>query len=370
MRAPALRSMADPGRLPGHVRILFATSHSYPPQRVGGAESSTHALCTALRGAVDDVAVLASLEPRGLLHARHRIVHRLAGRAATHDRQLGYRVYRAPRPETAVAEVVRRYRPDVAILHPDRAQAILGELLRVRQRTIVYLRDVDFSRLGTPLPADGTLPIIANSAFTAARAREAFGVDAPVIRPLIQPERYRTRVTGGEVLFVNPVPEKGVELALAIARLCPARRFRFIEGWPLGARRWASLEQAATDAGNITLQRAVLDMRPVYARATVVIVPSRCAEAWGRVVTEAQLNGIPVIASGVGGLPESVGNGGIVLDPTSAAETWASEIERLFTDPAHHAALSRRAFERSQSPELAPRAIVDELLRVAAEVAR
>jgi glycosyltransferase involved in cell wall biosynthesis len=118
------------------------------------------------------------------------------------------------------------------------------------------------------------------------------------------------------------------------------------------------------------LQRAVFDMRPVYARATVVIVPSRWAEAWGRVVTEAQLNGIPVIASGVGGLPESVGSGGIVVDPASSVETWASEIERLFTDPVHHAALSRRAFERSQSPELAPQTIVNDLLRVAAEFAR
>jgi glycosyltransferase involved in cell wall biosynthesis len=34
-------------------------------------------------------------------------------------------------------------------------------------------------------------------------------------------------------------------------------------------------------------------------------VPSVCNEAWGAVVTEAQLRGIPVIASNAGGIPEA-----------------------------------------------------------------
>lgn len=49
----------------------------------------------------------------------------------------------------------------------------------------------------------------------------------------------------------------------------------------------------------------VTDMEPVFDNISVLIVPSLWQEAWGLIATEAQLRGIPVIASNVGGLPEA-----------------------------------------------------------------
>lgn len=45
--------------------------------------------------------------------------------------------------------------------------------------------------------------------------------------------------------------------------------------------------------------------RDIWDRVKVLLVPSVCNEAWGAVVTEAQLRGIPVIASNAGGIPEA-----------------------------------------------------------------
>jgi glycosyltransferase involved in cell wall biosynthesis len=182
---------------------------------------------------------------------------------------------------------------------------------------------------------------------------------------LIQPGRYATSVSGNEVLFVNPVPEKGVDLAFQIAALCPRRRFRFVEGWPLDARRWEALQERARTLPNVTLQRSSQDMRPIYAATRVLIVPSLWQEAWGRIVTEAQLNGIPVVASRIGGLPESVGDGGVLLGMTAGAAAWAAEIERLFDDSGHHAAMSRLATTRAAAPELTADVLVQRLLLTA-----
>lgn len=347
------------------MRFLFVTNHAYPPQRVGGAEFSTHDLCQALQDSGVEVAVLAQLVASGPLHLRNRATRRLLGREASADRSQGYPVFRAPSPGRALSEVLARVAPDVAVLHPDKAADLFAGLRAARQPTLVYLRDIEFGRLGfVPAAAPG-VGFVANSQFTADAAHATFGIRSIVIPPLILPLRYATTVNGDEVLFVNPVPEKGVELAFEIAALCPRRQFRFVEGWPLDAAKRAALEARARALGNVTLQASTQDMRPVYARSRVLLAPSRWQEAWGRIVTEAQLNGIPVLATRIGGLPESVGNGGLLFAPEAPAQDWAEALERICTDPAQYQALSRRALARAAAPDLQAGVLVGDLLDAA-----
>jgi len=348
--------------MPLQLRLLFATSHEYLPQRVGGSELSTHDLCDSLGATGASVGVLARVRPSGWMHTRTRIARRLLGHHAVRDLLMDYPVFRAREPAAAVPEVLRRFRPTVVIVHPDRAGGMLQALLAARQPTLVYLRDVEFQHLGGQLPVAPTVGYVANSAFVGESVRQAFGIEPTVIPPLINRERYHTPVTGDEVLFVNPVSEKGVELALAIAALCPRRIFRFIECWPLSGQQRAQLRQHAARAGNVVLQDATRNMREVYARTRVLIVPSRWQEAWGRVVTEAQVSGIPVLASHIGGLPESVGRGGVLFHPSAGAHAWAEVIERLFADEGYHGTLAQQARERVAEADLAPDTLVRGLL--------
>ena len=59
------------------------------------------------------------------------------------------------------------------------------------------------------------------------------------------------------------------------------------------------------------------DVKPIYARTAVLIAPSLGFESWGRVASEAIMNGIPVLSSDSGGLPEAVGTAGITLEAPS-----------------------------------------------------
>jgi glycosyltransferase involved in cell wall biosynthesis len=132
------------------------------------------------------------------------------------------------------------------------------------------------------------------------------------------------------VTFVNPVPEKGVEKALAIAALCPDIPFRFVKAWRLASKAASQLERKINSLANVDLVERSRDMRTIYRETKILLVPSQCAETWGRVATEAHYSGIPILASRVGALPESVGPGGILVDPEAPACVWADELKQMW----------------------------------------
>jgi glycosyltransferase involved in cell wall biosynthesis len=217
---------------------------------------------------------------------------------------------------------------------------------------VMQLQDVEFDALGGPFEDLGNdVRFIANSSFTAEKYGRVYGVHPSVIHPFIVADRYRTETTGENVTFINPHPYKGRDIALRIARLCPEIPFTFVESWELCERvRRPLMEQLAT-LPNVTLLPPQKDMRRVYGKCKILLAPSVWEEAYGRVVTEAQICGIPAIASRRGGLPESVGSGGILLDPDGPISDWAVAVRRLWLDDRYYAELSAAALAYAERPE-------------------
>lgn len=344
------------------MRILFASTHTYLPQRAGGLESSTHDLCRQLGALGDEVAVLARLRPLGLLGLWNRIRRKLpGGRAFPSDFRMGYRVYRGWDPLAGAAEVLRDFGPDVVIAQGSAPVPLARELLRLDVPAVLYLRDVEFDRLGGAIPVDPRLLLLANSRYTSARAEQRLGVRAAVVPPLIRPEAYRTPGSGGRVLFVNPHPWKGVEIAFGLAERRPDIPFLFLEAWKLTPEQREEYRRRAAAAGNVEWRESVRDMRAIYAEARVVLVPSQWEEAWGRVASEAQVSGIPVLASDRGGLPESVGPGGLLVDAEAPIEEWEAALSRLWDDASEHRRLSEAALSHARRPEFQPGTLVSRL---------
>ena len=197
-------------------------------------------------------------------------------------------------------------------------------------------------------------PCVANSHFTAAKYRNAFGVDPCLIPPFINAELYKTATSRQNVTFINPHRKKGLHIALGLAHFCPEIPFTFVESWPLSPDEMNILKAGLRTAPNVTFLRAQDDMRAIYSRCRILLAPSIWEEAFGRVASEAQLNGIPVLASNRGGLPEAVGPGGIVLDPAAPIADWAAVLRKLWNDRTYYARLSEAALAHAQRDELDP----------------
>lgn len=132
------------------------------------------------------------------------------------------------------------------------------------------------------------------------------GVDGAVFRP-----EGRSESTSLRMLFVGGlVPVKGADRLPGIVRevqhLEPSARLRVIGDGSMRAKLEKQLESTGTEfLGRVAPDTVADSMRS----ADVVLIPSR-NEGWSCVALEAQACGARVVATDVGGLPESVGSGG------------------------------------------------------------
>jgi glycosyltransferase involved in cell wall biosynthesis len=154
------------------------------------------------------------------------------------------------------------------------------------------------------------------------------------------------------VTFINPHPKKGRDIAIGIARLCSEIPFVFVESWPLSPDERQELTQKLTTVPNVTLLAPCDDMSQVYGKCRILLAPSVWEEAYGRVATEAQASGIPVIGSTRGGLPEAIGPGGILFDPDAPVADWAAAVRKLWHDSRRYDELSAAARAHTLRPEI------------------
>ena len=351
------------------MKVLFAGGNGYLPEFHGGVQSSTHHLVEQLQQEGHEAAVLAALFGDGIFGMTARLKLKLLRQAAVVDRFPGYPVVRAWFPWQAVPFAVDRLKPDVAVVQCHKSVPLGKALEASGVPIVVYLRNVEFHELAGDLSELKSARYIANSDFTARAYKARFGIESTVIPPSIDPDRYRTASSKEYVTFINPYSEKGFEKAVAIAERCTDIPFLFVESWKLDGERKVEVERVVSRLKNVVLEGRTDDMKSVYGRTRILLAPSKWEEAWGRVASEAHCSGIPVLGSRRGGLPEAIGEGGVILDYDAPVAEWVAALKRLWTDETFYETLSAAARRYSERPEMKPRqqfATFLAVLRVAA----
>jgi len=334
--------------------IAFVSGNAHLPQLMGGVEVNTHELASELVRRGHRVCVLAKLSMRNSFGLRRMAGSAVTGRKLWVDQKLGYPVYRSRRPWEHVSDLPR---PTVAVVQNGEMIEFANAFARVGVPSVAYLLGLGFQfwrrdEQAERLPFRGYFAL---SDFTADRFQTLYGLQSVVLPPLFRRERYLTQVSGRMVTFINPVPVKGVDLALEIAALCPEIPFCFVRGWPLGLKELADLKRRIRRLGNVELRDRTFDMRSVYKDTRILLVPSQWEdETWGRVVTEAQFSGIPALTSNRGGLPEAVGPGGVILEYNQPAPVWAAALREVYGNEHRYRQLSEAAICHAARPILDP----------------
>ena len=163
--------------------------------------------------------------------------------------------------------------------------------------------------------------------------RKLVTVHHPVDLP---PERSAVDAKPGHVLFFGRLETpKGADLLLDIAAKLPSERLVIVGD---GSRR-DDLAQAARDLALSNVEfRGVLygdTLAAAIDGAACVIVPSLWPEAFGLTCVEALARAVPVVASAIGGMLDTVRDGvdGFLVPPGDVS-AMADRVRRLVSDPA------------------------------------
>jgi len=364
------------------MRILLAQNSLYYPAH-GGGDKSNRLLIEALAARGHACRVVARISVFGEREQEHYLADLIArGVTATaregivsFDRHgVRVRVVTNASLRASFAGELQSFRPDVILASTDDpAQLLLETALRHRDARIVYLAR---ATLAVPFGPDCAFPseakterlraadrVVGVSQYVADYFRRYGGIDAVHVPiSLMEPEEWPDlgRFDNEFVTLVNPCAVKGIDIFLALADAFPDVAFAAVPTWGTNKRDRAALAARP----NVRLLDPVDNINLLLARTRVLLVPSLWAEARSRIVVEAMLRGVPVMAADVGGIPEAKMGVPYLLPvhrieryvpdvdeqmvpiaevPPQDIGPWRGALARLVTDRAHYEEIARQS---------------------------
>jgi glycosyltransferase involved in cell wall biosynthesis len=353
------------------MRILYASERPPYPFFLGGAARAAHMLLARL-AAIPNASCSAvgsrdyAVSPWRFPDADDQATLGIRSVDQAHgELDCGYQVHLLPDFYRTLTAVIERTHPDLIWSQLEGALPVLQTAHRLGVTGLCYVHDAEFDPAEMRRIAALDCHLIASSGFLADKVYRATGRRAEVVYPPAELYFDTPGDPSGSVTMINPHTVKGLDIFLEIARRLPSVNFLLQESWKLDGPALAALQAKLTALPNVHFAHRVSDMRSVYRQTRLLIAPSRWEEGFGMVALEAQSCGIPVIASRRGGLPEAVGDGGLLIDDYLNVDAWVQAIDSVLNDAALYHALAERARRHAASDIFSPDILARRLYTIA-----
>lgn len=349
--------------------ILSLVPKGYFPWLRGGLELTARSVLETLIDLPAEGHLAAAPQPAPASLAT-RLGRKLRGAYRSGYRLDRHQVHTDLYHPAALAELVERLQPSALICHVSGDDALVKQVIDLDLPTLFYVHGSRFNHAFDGHQAMRLRRFAAESSFIGGLVSAATGEATEIIRPLLDPQRYRVDATGDAVLVVNPHPMKGGQQVVNMARALPQRTFLVVGGWAHTSDddEVQQVEKALAQLPNVQRVAHLDDMRAVFRRSRCLLMPCEIEEAYGRVAAEALIAGVPVLASDRGALPETVGSGGVILPLDVPLATWTAALEKLFTDDAHHAQLVAAALSQAADASRQVAHVTGQLRRVVGDL--
>ena len=345
------------------MKLLYV-SGTYAPGAFAGSELSAHTLLRQLIRHCDVEVLVATDAKYTGGHGLRRTYDAVSVHGVEHERRV-----------QELSAVAAEFAPDAILTQLLWSDVAMEVGRRLDIPTILRVAAV-------PNSIDMSLPteIVASSRYAQEWIRKERNRESYLIHPSIDLERVTAPESGRRPRFItmfNPVEVKGGGVFRKIAQALPDREFAVVPGWHslrdasggfdstlirrsresqgaedeedrgvrAGLRRLLDAvrirlggtpdlpeyptEVDLSDLTNVTVIEPREQVSEIYAQTRILLVPSQWEETFGRVAIEAFANGVPVIASNVGGLKEHAGQGGLLIHDKGDVAAWVGAIEAL-----------------------------------------
>lgn len=182
--------------------------------------------------------------------------------------------------------------------------------------------------------------IIAPSEFMQNCIYREWGVKPAIFKDYIEKDKYLSENRESKfITMINPNVLKGRDIFIEIASKLPEKQFLSVGGWYSNNYREFFQNNVYNRFSNIIYEESTNNMKSIYSKTSVLLFPSLCEETFGRVIIESFLNGIPVLATKVGALRETLSGAGFLFEinkirdgvfaPDSDFSNWVETLRKL-----------------------------------------